>query len=182
MAAQSEVCDFGRAAPDFRLRTADGVTYGRDDLMGKKGLLVAFICNHCPYVQTVIDRLAADIEVLQGIGIGVGLIMPNDYTRVPDDAPEAMARFAVAHGLRAPYLVDEDQSTAQAYSAVCTPEFFGYNAAGALQYRGRLDNIGMHGDASARVPELLNAMRRVAETGAGPVEQVASMGCSIKWR
>jgi len=181
MLLDSSICDFGWKAPPFTLADPDGRTHGLDDLMGEKGLLLAFICNHCPYVKAIADRLATDAHALRADGIGVAGIMPNDYRKVPADSPVEMRRFAAKHGFDFPYLVDEDQSVARAYDAVCTPDFFGFNAQGELQYRGRLDDARM-GDAAGRVPELLNAMREVARTGHGPRQQTASMGCSIKWR
>jgi peroxiredoxin len=171
----------GWQAKPFTLRDADGNSYSLDDLFGENGLLVAFICNHCPYVKAVIDRFVSDAGVLQGEGINVVAIMPNDYQRVPDDSPSNMKRFAAEHGFGFPYLVDEDQSVARAYDAVCTPDFFGFDRSGKLQYRGRLDDARM-GDPAHRHAELLEAMRLVASTGKGPDEQHASMGCSIKWR
>lgn len=149
--------------------------------MGPKGLLVAFICNHCPYVVAVIDRLAADMKTLQADGVGCVAIMSNDYRAVPADAPDKMEIFARQHGLEAPYLVDHDQTVGRAFGAVCTPDFFGFDQSGGLQYRGRLDDVGMRGGAETREPELLDAMRLVASTGQGPAEQWPSMGCSIKW-
>ncbi|WP_342076706.1 thioredoxin family protein [Yoonia sp. SS1-5] len=181
MLLNTPICDFGWKAPNFDLKTPDGVRHTRDDIMGEKGLLVAFICNHCPYVIAVIDRLAADIKTLQADGIGVACIMSNDYAAYPADSPDNMESFARQHGLTAPYLVDEDQSVGQAYGAVCTPDFFGFDASGGLQYRGRIDDAGMK-DPANRVPELLNAMQLVAATGRGPADQTPSMGCSIKWR
>lgn len=181
MLLNTPVCDFGRPAPDFSLQTPGGETHSRDSVIGPNGLLIAFICNHCPYVIAVIERLAADIAALQAEGIGVACIMSNDWAAYPADSPDNMARFAQAHGLTAPYLVDADQTVGQAYGAVCTPDFFGYNNKAELQYRGRIDDAGM-GDPSQRTPELLNAMRLVAETGHGPQDQTPSMGCSIKWR
>lgn len=182
MLLKSQICDFGWPAPDFDLATPDGVHYTRDGVMGEKGVLIAFICNHCPYVIAVIDRLAKDMQTLEGLGIGCAAIMSNDYKSYPADAPERMTDFARVHGLTAPYLVDEDQSVGLAYNAVCTPDFFGFDAQGGLQYRGRLDDVGMRGDPADRVPELVDAMTQVADTGAGPQEQSPSMGCSIKWR
>ena len=181
MAMNTPVCDFGWKAPDFDLATAEGARHSRDSLMGENGLLVAFICNHCPYVIAVIDRLASDIRQLQAEGIGVACIMSNDYPAYPADSPENMIRFAAEHDLPAPYLLDDNQSVARAYDAVCTPDFFGFNRDGALQYRGRIDDAGMK-DPATRVPELLNAMRMIAKTGQGPQDQTPSMGCSIKWR
>lgn len=182
MRLDSTTCDFGAPAPDFRLATPGGVTHSRDSLMGPNGLLVAFICNHCPYVVALIDRLAQDFDTLAAEGVGGVAIMSNDYTAYPSDAPDKMTAFAARHGLRVPYLVDEDQAVARAYGAVCTPDFFGYNAQGGLQYRGRLDDLGMRAGTSPRQPELLTAMRQIAETGQGPSAQTPSMGCSIKWR
>lgn len=182
MLLKSQICDFGWQAPNFDLATPDGQRFTRDQAMGPKGLLVAFICNHCPYVIALIDRLAADMQTLQADGVGCVAIMSNDYRDYPADAPDKMTAFAKVHGLSAPYLVDDDQSVGQAYGAVCTPDFFGFDATGGLQYRGRLDDVGMRDDPATRVPELLNAMRQVAQTGQGPQTQTPSMGCSIKWR
>ena len=181
MLLESKICDFDWPAPDFDLATADRVRHSRDSLMGPKGLLVAFICNHCPYVVAVIARLAADMKTLQGEGVGCVCIMSNDYRDYPVDAPDRMIAFAQKHGLQAPYLVDEGQRVGRAYGAVCTPDFFGFNSNGGLQYRGRLDDGGMGGDPNTRQPDLFNAMRQVIETGQGPRVQVPSMGCSIKW-
>ena len=176
------VCEFGWPAPDFTLRTPDGAAHSMRDHLTDRGLLIAFICNHCPYVIAVAERLAEDTRTLMDEGTGVLAVMSNDYRDYSADAPPAMERFAARHGFAFPYLVDEDQAVGRAYGAVCTPDFFGFNARGELQYRGRLDDAGMRGDASTRTPELLDAMRRIAETGEGPREQVPSMGCSIKWR
>ena len=182
MLLNSQVCDFGWPAPAFDLATPTGERHNSAAVMGEKGMLIAFICNHCPYVIALIDRLAEDMKALETMGIGCAAIMSNDYRAYPADAPERMVEFAKVHGLTAPYLVDEDQSVARAYGAVCTPDIFGFDAQGGLQYHGRVDNVSMRDDPADRVPELLNAMRQVAETGQGPQEQVASMGCSIKWR
>jgi len=140
-----------------------------------------FICNHCPYVKAIADRLAQDAKTLQADGINVLAVMSNDYLSYAADSPENMQKFANQHGFTFPYLVDENQSVGKAYNAVCTPDFFGFNKDGKLQYRGRLDSAAM-GDPTNRVPELLLAMRQVAETGEGPKDQTPSMGCSIKWR
>ena len=182
MLLHSNTCDFEWPAPGFDLATPDGVRHTRDGIMGPKGMLIAFICNHCPYVIALIDRLAQDMQLLEKMGIGCAAIMPNDYDSYPADAPDRMLDFAKAHGMTAPYLVDASQSVARAYGAVCTPDFFGFNAKGGLQYHARLDDIGMRGDPAKRVPELLNAMTQIADTGKGPEAQTPSMGCSIKWR
>jgi peroxiredoxin len=181
MAAHTPVCDFGLPAPDFALPDLDGRIVTRDQARGPAGLLVVFMCNHCPYVKAIVDRLADDARALQALGIGVVGIMSNDFDAYPDDAPDRMREFARAHGLPFPYLLDAEQSVARAYGAVCTPDFFGYNAALELQYRGRLDNAGREPRPDAR-RELVEAMTQVARGGRGPAEQVASIGCSIKWR
>ncbi|MBM2575440.1 thioredoxin family protein [Jannaschia sp. Os4] len=167
--------------PDFALPDPGGTVHTRDGLRGPNGLVVAFICNHCPYVIAVIDRLAADLVALKDEGVGGALIMPNDWTAYPDDAPDRMAAFAEAHALPVPYLVDERQEAARAFGAVCTPDLFGYGPGLTLQYRGRVDDVGMRGDASARRAELVEGMRTIAGGGTVP-HQTPSMGCSIKWR
>lgn len=181
MLLQTPTCEIGWQAANFELPDADGSRYKLMDFLGKSPLMVAFICNHCPYVQAIAARLADDADTLRGEGIKVLAIMSNDYHSVPADSPEHMKRFADFYGFHFPYLVDEDQSVARAYGAVCTPDFFGFNAEGALQYRGRLDDAGRMG-AGRRNRELVDAMRLIAKTGKGPAEQYPSMGCSIKWR
>ncbi len=183
MAAQTPVCDFGWKAPGFALKGTDGKTWTLDDVRGPRGTLVMFICNHCPYVKAVIDRLVRDAgELTRDHGIGAVAIMSNDAAAYPEDGFENMVRFAAEHGFPFPYLIDETQEVARAYGAVCTPDFFGYNADLALQYRGRLDESGRQAAGPGPRRELFEAMRQVAETGRGPAEQVPSMGCSIKWR
>ncbi len=181
MAVDTPICDFGWKAEPFSLADPDGNRFSLDDIRGSNGTLITFICNHCPYVKAVIDRLVEDAGILQQKGIGIAAIMSNDYAQYPDDHPDRMRSFAAAHGFTFPYLIDQDQSVARAYQAVCTPDFFGFNKRDELQYRGRLDDARM-GDAEGRSPELLVAMNGIAETGEGPSEQFASMGCSIKWR
>lgn len=180
MLYNAPICDFGWKAPQFALKTPEGVLHDMADHIDK-GLLIAFICNHCPYVKAIADRLATDARVLRDNGIGVLAVMSNDYRAYPADAPVQMQAFATQHGFDFPYLVDEDQSVARAYDAVCTPDFFGLNAQGELQYRGRFDDA-LRGDASNRTAELRDAMLQIAKTGEGPREQIATMGCSIKWR
>ena len=180
MLLDTPVCDFGWQAPDFTLSDPSGARHSMQDALTEKGLLVAFICNHCPYVQAIADRLAQDAGKLLSNGIGVLAVMSNDYHRVAADNPENMAKFAAQHGFPFPYLIDEDQSVGKAYGAVCTPDFFGFNGKGQLQYRGRLDSAGK-GDPAGRTRELVEAMLQIAETGEGPRQQTPSMGCSIKW-
>jgi len=181
MAAETPICDFGWKAVDFSLPDLDGTMVSLADIKGEKGTLIAFICNHCPYVKAVVDRLVADAKTLQQEGIGVAAIMSNDYVAYPDDAPEQMQAFADAHGFTFPYLLDESQEVARAYDAICTPDFFGFNKDLALQYRGRLDASRREAVPGAR-RELVEAMLEVARTGNGPRDQEASMGCTIKWK
>jgi hypothetical protein len=142
-----------------------------------------FICNHCPYVQAVMDRMTRDAAELQrDHGIGVVAISANDIAEYPQDAPEFMKAEALRHGFTFPYLYDESQAVARAYGAECTPDFFGYNADGKLQYRGRLDASGRQPGPPDAPRELFAAMVQIAATGMGPRDQTASMGCSIKWK
>jgi len=180
MLLDTPVCDFGWNAPDFTLEDPNGTSFTMSQNLGEKGLMVAFICNHCPYVKAIGSRLAQDAKTLMEDGIGFVAVMSNDYKYVPEDSPENMKKFSETYGFPFLYLVDHDQSVGKAYGAVCTPDFFGLNKDGELQYRGRLDSAAM-GDASDRTPELVNAMRAIAATGKGPEHQVPSMGCSIKW-
>lgn len=143
--------------------------------------MIAFICNHCPYVKAIAPRLAQDAALLMAQGINVIAVMSNDYQHFDADSPANMQKFSTLHGFGFPYLVDENQAVGKAYGAICTPDFFGFNHRGELQYRGRLDDAAM-GDASNRVAELVNAMQLIAQTGKGPNIQKPSMGCSIKWR
>ena len=172
-------CEFGWKAPDFALKDPNGQLFTMSDHL-QNGLLIAFICNHCPYVKSITNRLAQDADVMMSKGIGVLAIMSNDYREYSEDAPHRMLEFAQNNGFKFPYLIDEDQSVGRAYGAVCTPDFFGLNAAGELQYRGRLDNLGRD-HTGERELELVNAMLQIAETGHGPQNQIPLMGCSIKW-
>lgn len=174
--------EMGRAAINFDLPATDGRTYRFSDVAGPNGTVIAFICNHCPYVIAMIDRLAADARVLIGEGIGVAAICSNDAGSYPDDAFPRMIDFAQAHDLPFAYLHDEDQSVARAFDAVCTPDIFGFDGTGMLRYRGRLDEGRAGSVAAGARHELLEAMRLIVKTGEGPVEQIPSMGCSIKWK
>ncbi len=179
------ICNFGAPATEFSLVTPSGDTHTLASTMGEKGLVLMFICNHCPYVVAVIERLVEDAKAMQAAGIGVVAVMSNDVISYPADAPDKMVHFAQRYGFTFPYLFDESQETARAYGAVCTPDFFGYNKDGGLQYRGRIDECrpgATPQQIENRTPELLNAMLQIAETENGPREQVASAGCSIKWR
>lgn len=169
-------------AGDFRLPGTDGRTYTLDDIAGKNGTVIVFLCNHCPYVKAVIDRLVADARVLMAEGIGFAAICSNDADAYPADSFDAMQRFAQAHAFPFPYLHDEDQSVARAYGAVCTPDFFGYDANRGLKYRGRLDEGRTSPPPPGARRELVEAMRAIAVNGTAPPDQVPSIGCSIKWK
>lgn len=182
MAERPPVCDFGWKAPGFSLVGIDGKTYTLDQLKGSKGTLVAFICNHCPYVVAVVDRIVRDARDLEALGVNTVAICSNDATTHPDDSYENMKRFAAQHGFTFPYLHDESQEVAHAYDAMCTPDFFGFNADLELQYRGRLDASGRDPAGPDVRRELFDAMKKIAETGRGPEDQTASIGCSIKWK
>jgi peroxiredoxin len=182
VSTHAPVCDFGTAAKDFSLEGVDGNHWNLQECVGPNGLLVMFICNHCPYVKAINGKLVRDTAELKELGINSVAIMSNDPTDYPEDSFENMQRAADEFGYPFPYLVDPDQQTAQAYGAVCTPDFFGYNSGLELQYRGRLDESGRHTDAGEVRRDLFLAMKQVSETGRGPREQVASIGCSIKWR
>jgi peroxiredoxin len=178
---QNSICAFGWNARDFALKGTDGKSYSLADVRGSKGTVVVFICNHGPYVKASIGRIVSEATALTEIGIGTIAIMPNDTATYREDSFDNMKAFAAERRFTFPYVIDETQEVARAYGAQCTPDFFGFNAQDELQYRRRLD-------ASRTTPvpntrrDLFEAMKQVAETGHGPAEQVASMGCSIKWR
>jgi peroxiredoxin len=182
MAEETPVCDFGWKAPSFTLPGTDGKTYGLEELRGPNGTLVMFICNHCPYVKAVIDRIVRDVKQLRPLGMSAVAISSNDTVHYPEDSFENMKRFAEAHHFGFPYLFDESQDVARAYGAACTPDFFGFNAKLALQYRGRLDASRKEAAPSSVRRDLFEAIKEIASTGRGPSEQIASIGCSIKWK
>lgn len=180
-ATATPLCEFGWKAVDFDLEGVDGRRYTLADVRGPKGTLVMFLCNHCPYVKAVIDRIVADVAELKKHGIGAIAIMPNDPEDYPEDSFDNMKKVAAAKKFSFPYVIDRDQSVGRAYGAACTPDFFGFNAAGELQYRGRLDASRMTPVPNAR-RDLVEAMIAIAATGRGPADQISSLGCSIKWR
>ncbi len=182
MAATQPPYDSRFTAPGFRLPATDGRTYSLADVNGENGTVIVFISNHCPYVKAVIDRLVADARTLIDAGIGVAAICCNDAKAYPDDSFDKMALFAGDHGFSFPYLHDEDQSVARAYGAVCTPDYFGFDKNGRLVYRGRLDEGRLEPPPPGTRRELVDAMLAVARGEAPPADQIASMGCSIKWK
>lgn len=179
---ETPVCDFEQPAIDFSLPGTDGKIWTLDDCRGDNGLLVMFICNHCPYVKAILDRLVRDTNELKQLGVNTVAIMSNDVADYEEDSFDNMQRVAQDQGFSFPYLYDETQQTAQSYGAVCTPDFFGYNKDLQLQYRGRLDASRKEAAAADARRDLFEAMKQVAETGRGPEQQIPSMGCSIKWR
>ena len=182
MAAIPPICDFGWKAPDFTLKNVDGKMVSLSDVRGPNGTLVMFICNHCPYVKAVIPKMIRDANDLAILGIGVVAINANDSVGYPDDSFENMQKTAATHGFPFPYLHDETQQIARAYDAVCTPDYFGFDAEDGLQYRDRLDESRAQPAPENLPRDLFNAMKQVAETGHGPQDQIPSMGCSIKWK
>ncbi len=181
-AVETPAGEIGSQAPDFSLPGTDGRTWSLGDCRGQQGTLIMFICNHCPFVQAVLDRIIRDTSELAGYGVSSVAIMPNDTDRYPADNLDAMRALAQARSLPFPYLIDESQEVARAYAAVCTPDFFGFDAGLRLRYRGRIDASGRQPAPPDARRELFEAMRAIAETGRGPAEQYPSIGCSIKWR
>lgn len=179
---QTPVCEFGKKAVDFSLPGVDQQSWTLEQCRGERGLLIMFISNHCPYVKAIRNKLVRDTRELISLGINTVAIMSNDTVTYPDDSFANMLRVSKQFKFPFPYLLDETQQVARAYDAVCTPDFFGYNAAMELQYRGRLDAAGPKSDDDSQQRELFNAMRQIAETGSGPAHQIPSMGCSIKWK
>jgi peroxiredoxin len=175
------VCDFGQRAADFSLLGVDGKRYNLANSVGKNGLLVMFICNHCPYVKAIKTRLVADCRELLKYGIKTIAIQSNDTENYPEDSFERMMEESTLFDFPFPYVLDDTQEVARAYGAVCTPDFFGFNANLELQYRGRFDAAGRGEPPMDNPRDLFNAMKLVAETQRGPEHQVASIGCSIKW-
>ena len=176
------VCDFNQKAHDFSLKGTDEKIWTLQDCAGPKGLLVMFICNHCPYVKVILDKLVVETDVLSMKGIGCVAINPNDFISFPDDSFDNMKVVSKKNGFGFPYLIDTDQEIAKNYNSVCTPDFFGYNANLELQYRGRFDDRGSKNISNPNQSDLFKAMFQIARTGKGPIKQEVSIGCSIKWR
>ena len=182
MLTQTPICDFGKKAVPFKLKSTEGKIISLEDLKGENGTLIMFICNHCPYVKAITKDIVEDCNELKKLGINSIAISSNDPTNYPEDSFENMIEFAKKNEFSFPYLIDETQEIAKAYDAVCTPDFFGYNKDLELQYRGRsreLKNlIPIRDDKS----DLYKAMKQIAETNHGPKDQIPSAGCSIKWK
>ncbi len=183
MAVSPPVCNFGWKAPEFKLPSTAGKKLDLNQVKGPNGTLIMFICNHCPYVTSAIDRIVFDATELMDLGIGVVSICSNDAITYPDDSFDKMIEFARNNNFPFPYLHDENQEVAKSYDAECTPDFFGFNSNLELQYRGRLDSSGRMGSLTQpRTRDLVNAMKEIANSGNGPKDQIPSMGCSIKWK
>lgn len=178
---ETPICEFDKTAIDFALPDVDGKIWTLQECCGEKGLLVMFICNHCPYVKAILERLVRDTEELKILGINSVAIMSNDATQYAEDSPENMKKIATNFNFSFPYLLDSSQQIAKQYGAVCTPDFFGYNAQLNLQYRGRLDASRKETAEETVKRDLFSAMKQISETGKGPIKQIPSMGCSIKW-
>ena len=177
---ETPICEFNLPAIDFKLKGVDEKYYDLNSLKGTNGLLIMFICNHCPYVKSIINRIIRDTKELKQIGINSVGIMSNDPNEYPADSFENMKKMALEFNFSFPYLIDETQEVARAYGAVCTPDFFGYNNKLGLQYRGRLDESRKESVDGAK-RELFEAMKQISKSGKGPENQIPSIGCSIKW-
>tara|TARA_Y100000590_G_scaffold108629_1_gene123557 strand:+ start:437 stop:991 length:555 start_codon:yes stop_codon:yes gene_type:complete len=178
---KTPICNFGEKANTFKLKGTDGKVHKLEDHLGKNGLLIIFICNHCPYVKAVIEDIVDDCKNLEKKGLKSIAIMSNDTKNYPEDSFENMISFGKKHGFIFPYLIDETQDVARKYGAVCTPDFFGYNNKLELQYRGRIRELKDLKPVRNSESDLLKAMRLVIKTGKGPENQIPSMGCNIKW-
>ena len=181
MSVSTPICNFGEKSHEFRLQSTEGKLVSLSDVKGKNGYLIMFICNHCPYVKAIINFLVDDAKYLENIGVKSVAIMSNDTKNYPEDSFENMKKFAKENNFSFPYLYDETQQIAKKYSAVCTPDFFGYNKNSELQYRGRILEAKKLKPVYTGDTELRKAMKLIAETGKGPINQTPSMGCSIKW-
>ena len=178
---KTPICDFGKKADNFELKSTDNKIISLNDVKGENGTLIMFICNHCPYVKAVIDNIAEDCKNLESYGIKSVAVCSNDVKNYPEDSFENMIKFSKNHNFNFPYLFDETQEIAKKYGAVCTPDFFGYNKDLELQYRGRMRELKDLKPITTGDSDLFKAMKKIAETGNGPKNQIPSMGCNIKW-
>ena len=178
---KTPICDFGKKADHFELKSTENKIISLNDVKGEKGTLIMFICNHCPYVKAVIEEVVSDSKELEKDGIKSVAVMSNDTVNYPDDSFEKMIEFSNDNQFNFPYLIDETQEIAKKYDAVCTPDFFGYNSNLELQYRGRIRELKNLEPVKDGKSDLLKAMKIIAKTGKGPKDQLPSMGCNIKW-
>ncbi|MDC0417594.1 thioredoxin family protein [Candidatus Pelagibacter sp.] len=182
MLTQTPICDFGKKAVPFKLKSTEGKIISLEDLKGENGTLIMFICNHCPYVKAITKDIVEDCNELKKLGINSIAISSNDPTNYPEDSFENMIEFAKKNKFSFPYLIDETQEIAKTYDAVCTPDFFGYNKDLELQYRGRSRELKNLIPIRNGKSDLYKAMKQIAETNNGPKDQIPSAGCSIKWK
>jgi len=182
MPIQTPICDFGKKALPFELKSTDNKIISLNDIKGENGTLIMFICNHCPYVKAVTKDIVHDCEELKKIGINSVAICSNDSDNYPEDSFENMIKFSKNNNFNFPYLIDETQKVAKTYNATCTPDFFGYNKNLELQYRGRMRELKNLIPVRDSESDLLKAMKQIYETGKGPKDQIPSAGCSIKWK
>ena len=178
---KTPICDFGKKADNFELKSIDNKMISLNDAKGENGTLIMFICNHCPYVLAVIKNVVEDCKELENDGIKSIAIMSNDPKRYEEDSFDNMIKFSKNNDFNFPYVIDETQEIAKTYGAVCTPDFFGYNKDLELQYRGRIRELKNLKPIENGESELKNAMKMIAKSNNGPKEQFPSMGCSIKW-
>jgi peroxiredoxin len=178
---KTPICDFGKKAEDFKLKSINNELISLQDIKGANGTLIMFICNHCPYVKAIIQDINNDVKYLKNEGIESLAIMSNDTISHPEDSFENMIKFSQKHNFSFPYLFDETQKIAKTYDAVCTPDFFGYNKNLKLQYRGRIRELKELKAIRSGDSDLYKAMIQIAKTDRGPEDQVPSIGCSIKW-
>ena len=178
---KTPICNFGEKAKDFNLKSTENKQISLNDVKGKNGTLVMFICNHCPYVKAIIKDLVDDVKFLENLGIKSVGVMSNDVNNYPDDSFENMISFSKTHNFSFPYLIDDTQKIAKEYGAVCTPDFFGYNKDLGLQYRGRIRELKNLKPVRVGDSDLKNAMKLIAKSQKGPINQIPSMGCNIKW-
>ena len=182
MPIQTPICDFGQKAHEFKLKSTENKIISLNDVKGDNGILIMFICNHCPYVKAVTKDIVDDSNKLKDLGINTVAICANDAENYPEDSFENMIEFAKKNKFSFPYLIDETQEIAKTYDAVCTPDFFGYNKNLELQYRGRLRELKNLTPVRDGESDLFIAMKKISETGKGPEKQTPSAGCSIKWK
>ena len=178
----STMLPLGTAAPDFSLPNVDGRILGLDDVAGKTATVVMFICNHCPYVKHVADHLAALGREYQGRGVGFVAINSNDAAAHPADSPEQMVHEAESRGYPFPYLHDDTQEVAAAYRAACTPDFFLFDAARRLAYRGQLDDSRPGNSIPVTGRDLRRAIDSLLDGKDPPADQKPSLGCNVKWK
>ena len=178
---ETPICNFGEKAKNFILVSTENKKISLNDVKGKNGTLIMFICNHCPYVKAIIKNISEDVKYLETLDIKSAAIMSNDVKNYPEDSFENMISFSKLNNFSFPYLYDKTQEVAKEYGAVCTPDFFGYNKNLELQYRGRVRELKNLKPVRKGDSDLRLAMKQIASSGNGPKMQIPSMGCNIKW-